>query len=183
MTESEAGPGSGRGGRGLRAACEQGLLALAAACLVGLLGMILVGIAGGMFGFFVRGLDAYAGYLMAASISLALAATLTAGEHIRVTLVLERLSGAPRRLLELSALAVGTAIACWLAYAALRMAWLSWDFHEVSAATDATPLWIPQAVFAFGFVALALSFVAALVESLAGRAQDASSAAEPLRVE
>ncbi|TAD88748.1 MAG: TRAP transporter small permease [Alphaproteobacteria bacterium] len=183
MSQSEAAPDGGRGGSALRITCERGLLALAAACLVGLLGMILVGIAGGVFGFFVRGLDAYAGYLMAASISLALAATLTAGEHIRVTLVLERLSGLPRRVLDVAALAVGTGIACWLAYAALRMAWLSWDFHEVSSATDATPLWIPQAVFALGFVALATSFLMALVESLAGRAQQPSAGAEPLRVE
>jgi hypothetical protein len=45
----------------------------------------------------VPGADSYAGYRMAASGFLALAHTFKGGEHIRVTLVLERGSGIFRK--------------------------------------------------------------------------------------
>ena len=63
---------------------------LAALFLVGTLAMVLLGIFGRLLSFQVRGTDAYAGYLMAGSGFLALAHTLMRGEHIRVTLILDR---------------------------------------------------------------------------------------------
>jgi len=62
---------------------------LAALLLVGTLAMVLLGVFGRLFGFQVRGTDAYAGYCMAGAGFLALAHTLTRGEHIRVSLILE----------------------------------------------------------------------------------------------
>src|SRR6266487_1919235 len=62
---------------------------LAALLLIGTLAMVLLGIFGRMFGFQVRGTDAYAGYCMAGAGFLALAHTLTRGDHIRVSLILE----------------------------------------------------------------------------------------------
>jgi len=79
---------------------------LAAAFLVGTLVMVLVAIAGRWLNFHVPGTDAYAGYCMAASGFLALAHTLRRNEHIRVTLVIERLSGGARCGRVLWALAV-----------------------------------------------------------------------------
>ena len=72
-----------------------GAAALAAAFLVGLLAMVLLSIFGRQLNFHVPGTDAYAGYMMAASGFLALAHTLKRGEHIRVTLLLGALKGAP----------------------------------------------------------------------------------------
>ena len=74
--------------------------ALAALCMVGLLVMVLLSIASRQLHFQVPGSDAYAGYLMAAAGFLALAHTLKRGEHIRVTLVINALSGASRKALE-----------------------------------------------------------------------------------
>ena len=59
--------------------------------------MVLLGIFGRLLGFQVRGTDAYAGYFMAGSGFLALAHTLTRGEHIRVTLVILEHAGADGR--------------------------------------------------------------------------------------
>ena len=73
---------------------------LAALFLIGTLAMVLVGIAGRMFNFHVPGTDSYAGYCMAASGFLALASTFRSGGHIRVTLIIERLSGGARHGLE-----------------------------------------------------------------------------------
>lgn len=50
--------------------------------------------------FEMHGADAYAGYCMAASAFLALATTLRRGEHIRVTLIINRLSPAAYRWLD-----------------------------------------------------------------------------------
>src|SRR5438552_17105346 len=70
---------------------------LAALLLIGTLAMVLIGIFGRMFGFQVRGTDAYAGYCMAGAGFLALAHTLTRGDHIRVSLILEHAGGRGRK--------------------------------------------------------------------------------------
>jgi hypothetical protein len=81
--------------RKLLDALYDGAAGLAALCMVGLLGMVLLSIVGRQLHFHLPGTDAYAGYLMAAAGFLALAHTLKKGEHIRVTLVLSALHGAP----------------------------------------------------------------------------------------
>ena len=134
---------------------------LAALFLVGTLAMVLVGIAGRIAGFHVPGTDAYAGYCMAAAGFLALAHTLKRGAHIRVTLILEHIGGKPHRLLELWSLAAGTVLAALFAYYSVRLAYQSFDFHDISTASDATPLWIPQLSMAVGTLIL---FVALLDE-------------------
>src|ERR1043165_10064798 len=71
---------------------------LAALLLVGTLIMVLLGIFGRILGFQVRWSDAYAGYCMAGAGFLALAHTLTRGEHIRVSLILEHAGVQGRRV-------------------------------------------------------------------------------------
>jgi TRAP-type C4-dicarboxylate transport system permease small subunit len=136
---------------------------LAAAMMVGTLLMVLLGIATRLFSWFVPGTDAYAGYCMAAAGFLALAHTLKRGEHIRVTLVLERLRDGARHRLELFALAVATLLAGVFAAYSVRLAFQSFDFNDISTGNDATPLWIPQIAMAVGAVVLAIAFVDELV--------------------
>jgi TRAP-type C4-dicarboxylate transport system permease small subunit len=136
---------------------------LAALCMIGTLAMVLLGIASRLFNWFVPGTDAYAGYFMAGAGFLALAHTLKRGEHIRVTLILERLRGRGRRALELFALAAATLLAIAFAWYSARLAWQSYDFNDISTANDATPLWLPQLTMAFGAIVLAIAFVDELV--------------------
>lgn len=157
--------------------------ALGGICLALMLAMITLNIAGGVFGFFVRGLDAYAGYLMAGAIFLALPYTFKAGEHIRVTLIIERLTGAAHRGLELFCLALGVAPSGLLAWACVKLAWLSWEFNDISQMTDRTPLWIPQIFFAFGAVVLFIAFVEDFVDEVLGRRVAAKPSDEPAHVE
>ncbi len=119
--------------------------------------------------FELHGADAYAGYCMAASAFLALATTLRRGEHIRVTLIINRL---PSRLYHwvdvfchVAALLVSTA----LAWYSVRLVQQSFTYNDISPGLDATPLWIPQIGMAIGSTALALAFVVDLVDLLAGR--------------
>ena len=156
---------------------------LAAAFLVGTLVMVLVAIAGRWLNFHVPGTDAYAGYCMAASGFLALAHTLRRNEHIRVTLVIERLSGGARRGLELWALAASTLLSALFAAYSIRLAYQSYDFHDISTANDATPLWIPQLSMAAGNVILAIAFVDLLLATILGGRTPAVRADEPAHVE
>lgn len=159
-----------------------GAAALAAVFLIGLLAMVLLSIFGRQLHFHVPGTDAYAGYLMAASGFLALAHTLKRGEHIRVTLLLGALGGGAKRALELWALGFASVLSCMFAFYSCRLAWQSRSFHDISTASDATPLWIPQLGMAFGTVILAIAFIDEFVLEVRGQRVVAASS-EALRNE
>ncbi|MBI3157442.1 MAG: TRAP transporter small permease subunit [Burkholderiales bacterium] len=142
---------------------------LAALAMVGLLAMVLLAIASRQLDFHVAGTDAYAGYLMAAAGFLALAHTFKRGEHIRVTLVLGHVGPRARRVLEVWSLVAGTLLAALAAWYAVRLAWQSHLFHDISTGNDATPLWIPQLAMAAGSIVLLVAFVDELVLELRGR--------------
>ena len=157
---------------------------LAALFLIGTLLMVLLGIAGRLLGFQVRGTDAYAGYLMAGAGFLALAHTLMRGEHIRVTLVLEHVGIAGKRRLERASLAIALLLSVAFAWYSVRLAWQSYAFHDISTGNDATPLWLPQLSMAAGNLFLAIAFVDLFVGELAGRRRAAAPPAdEPAHVE
>ena len=141
---------------------------LAALFMVGTLGMVLTGIAGRSFHFHVPGTDSYAGYCMAAAGFLALAHTLKRGEHIRVTLLIEHVNARMRRGLELWSLGVATLLAGLFAFYSVRLAYQSWDFHDISTGNDATPLWLPQLAMAFGTLVLFIAFVDELMLEFKG---------------
>ncbi|WP_096697403.1 TRAP transporter small permease [Polaromonas sp. AER18D-145] len=143
--------------------------ALAALFMVGLLVMVLLSIVSRQLHFHVPGTDAYAGYLMAASGFLALAHTLKRGEHIRVTLLVNALSGRWKKALELWALGLATLLALLFAAYSCKLAWQSRVFNDISTGSDATPLWIPQLAMAFGAVILVVAFMDELVLEIQGR--------------
>ncbi|HMM52566.1 MAG: TRAP transporter small permease subunit [Burkholderiales bacterium] len=155
---------------------------IAAASMVGLLAMVLLGIAGRQFGFYLPGTDAWAGYLMAGAGFLSLAHTLKRNEHIRVTLLLGLAGPRTRRALERWALGVALLLAGLLAFYSVRLAWQSYLFNDISTAADATPLWLPQLSMAAGSLILLVAFVDELVLELRGRRAGAP-AADMQRVE
>ena len=132
---------------------------LAAFFMVGILLMVLASVLGRLAGFNLRGSDAYAGYAMAAASFLALAHTLKRGEHIRVTLFLDRFGGRLRRPLDLWSHAAGTFFCGALAWFSVRLAWNSYAFNDISQGNDATPLWIPQIAMAAGSIVLLVAMV------------------------
>ena len=159
-----------------------GAAALAAVCMIGLLVMVLLSVLGRQLDFNLQGSDAYAGYLMAASGFLALAHTLKCGEHIRVTVLLGALKGAPRRALELWSLAAGSALALLFAGYSVRLSWQSYRLHDISTGNDATPLWLPQLAMAFGTSILAIALIDELVLELRRRRR-VTATDEPAHVE
>jgi len=143
--------------------------ALGALAMVLLLAMVMLSIVSRQVGFNVPGVDAYAGYMMAAAGFLAMAHTLKKGEHIRVTLLVSSLQGAARRGIEVWALFAASLLALLSAFYSCKLAWQSHAFHDISTSNDATPLWLPQLSMAIGAVVLAIAFVDELVLELRGR--------------
>jgi TRAP-type C4-dicarboxylate transport system permease small subunit len=156
---------------------------LAALMLIGVLVMVLLSILGRLLHFHVPGTDAYAGYLMAGAGFLALAHTLRRGEHIRVTLLIQWLRGPARRAVEIWSLAVGSALGVLFAFYSVRLAWQSHLFHDISTASDATPLWIPQLGMAIGAVLFAIAILDTFVAVLRNDEQARPDSGEALRNE
>lgn len=136
---------------------------LAAVFMVVTLAMVLASVLGRMFGFHLRGADSYAGYAMAAAGFLALATTFTRGEHIRVTLFVDRLAGTPRQGLEITAIVIALFFASIFAWFSATLAWQSYSINDVSQGNDATPLWIPQISMALGSAVFAIALLDCLV--------------------
>ena len=149
---------------------------LAALFMIGVLVMVLMSMLGRMFQFYIPGTDAYAGYAMAAAGFLALAHTLKRNEHIRVTLVLGKLTGRTRQGLELWSLSVAVLLSGLFAWFAARLVWQSIEFHDISTGNDATPLWIPQLGMAVGTVVFAIAAIDELVIEWKGRPVRAADA-------
>lgn len=137
--------------------------------MVGTLVAVLAGILDRYLTLNIRGTDMYAGYCMAAAGFLALAHTLKRGEHIRVTLILQQLTGKARHRLEVWALFAGTLLAALFAAYSIRLSYQSWTFHDISTGNDATPLWIPQIAMAVGTLVLLIAFIDELVLEIKGR--------------
>jgi len=130
---------------------------LGAVCFVGVEVMILYQLGGQFLPYIPRSADEFAGYFMGTSAFLALAYTFVAGEHIRVTVLIERVKPASRRVLERVAVTLATAMAAYLAYYIVKLAWQSWQFDERSSGLIALPMWIPQAAMAYGAVTFLLA--------------------------
>ncbi len=129
---------------------------LAAISLVGILVVIVLQMAARWSGVIFPGSAAYAGYCMAASSFLALAYALNNGAHIRVTLILGTL-GSARRWGETWCFGIGTLIATYFAWYAVKAVYWSHKLKDVSQDQDATPLWIPQAWMAAGAILFAIA--------------------------
>ena len=121
-----------------------------------------------LFNYVARSADEFAGYAMLASAFLAMASTFGRGEHIRVTLLLQRLKGRARRVAELWCLALGSLLSGYLAWFSVRLCYLSWELNDLSTGLIAIPLWIPQLGMAIGAVVLMIAVVEQLVVVAAG---------------
>lgn len=141
----------------------KGLGALGAFFIFATLAIEVVGIVLRQLGYSMAGSDAYAGYFLAAGSFLALGHALREGDHIRVTLILQRLRGRARWWMEILCLAIASALSVYFAWFAARLVWGSYSFNDVSQNVDATPLWIPQLTMAVGLAGLALAFIEQLV--------------------
>jgi TRAP-type C4-dicarboxylate transport system permease small subunit len=140
-----------------------GALALAA---IG--GIIAVQVGLRMLGEVLLGADDLTAFVVAASGTLPLAYTFRHGAHIRVDLVLGRLRGRARFVMEALALLIASGVAAAFAYAMGDLATDSFAFGDVAQGSVAWKLWAPQSLAAIGTALLALALVDDLVVHLSG---------------
>jgi TRAP-type C4-dicarboxylate transport system permease small subunit len=113
--------------------------------------------------FVILSLNEICGYLLAAASFLALAGTLKAGAHIRVTLVLSAFSEKVRRYIEIWAFGFAAAACAYGTGQLAHFAWVSLRFHEVSPGVIRVPLAIPQAAMAIGALVLTVALIDELI--------------------
>jgi TRAP-type C4-dicarboxylate transport system permease small subunit len=132
---------------------------VAVVLLVALVLVVLAQICGRLIGVVVPGAIQAAGYLMAATIFLALAYTQAAAEHIRVSLVIEHVGPRLHWCLEIWCLACGACLAGYYGFYSAQLAWESWLFDDRSDGLLAIPTCIPQAAMALGIVLFCVRLV------------------------
>jgi len=141
---------------------------LAAAFVLAIFVVMVGGSAMRIAGLKTGGSDDIVAWCCAAAGFLAMAHTFRRGDFVRVTLLLERLTGTTRRVVEIVCLAIATAFVAFLAWAACSFVYESWDFHDMANGMIAIPLWIPQASFALGAILLFVAVLDELVTVLRG---------------
>lgn len=146
-----------------------GMLLMACVSMLAAFAAIMLGVAAREMSWDIQGLDAYAGYSIAAALFLALPGTLQHGDHIRVSLLMQRSPAWLQNILEYWALLAGLMLALFMTWYAGRLAWVSCSTHDVSPAADATPLWIPQLTMVIGCAGFALAMLHALISRIRGR--------------
>lgn len=139
---------------------------LAAGAMVAIAVLVLTSIVSRMLSIYIPGLTEYSGYAMAASSFLALAYTFEEGGHIRVELVLSRLSERKRMLAEIWCLSIASITTIFLAGYLSRLVYFSWKFEEHSEGSDAILLWKPQLLVMIGSIILAICVLHHLIKCL-----------------
>jgi TRAP-type C4-dicarboxylate transport system permease small subunit len=113
--------------------------------------------------FVILSLDEICGYLLAAASFMALAGTLKAGVHIRVTMLLGAVKESARRIIEIWAFAFAAFAAAYMTWHLGNFAWVSFRFNEISTGVIKVPLGFPQAFMALGTLILSVALLDELV--------------------
>jgi C4-dicarboxylate transporter, DctQ subunit len=155
-------------------------VALAAASLLG--SMLLIGYSVVMRYFAnhpIPWVDELAGYLLVASVMLAAADALFHGEHIRVDILVDRLSARGRHVAATIGLLAVLAAAALLAVEGADMVAFSRMVGLKSNGYLAVPMWIPQTLVPVGAVLMGMTAIACLVAAWRAGPPEAPGGSEP----
>ena len=141
---------------------------LAGFFLVVIFALMVIMSAGREFGLNVPAGDDFAAWAMAALSFLGLAHTFKRGEMIRVGLLLERLSGRPKQIVEIITLVIGLAFIGYFTWHAGHLSYDSWRFNDMAQGVVAVPLWIPQLAVVGGLAVFAIALADELVRVIQG---------------
>ena len=142
---------------------------LAVLALMSIAGIILADVTLRQFGGQIRSSDDFAGFALAATGFLGLAATYRRGEHIRVGLIVDRLTGKRRKAAEFFALGCGIVATAWATWWIGRLVYDSWRFNELTMGLVPIQLWVPQFGLFFGLAVLLLAMVEDFVRLAMGK--------------
>lgn len=141
---------------------------LAGAFIFAIFVLMIVASIGRMVGWHVSSINDIVAWFCAASAFLAMAHAFKNGDFVRVTLLLEKVSPATRRVLEITSLSFAAVSMCYLACWAIVFTWESYEFQDMATGMVALPMWIPQMSFVIGAVLFALAVVDELILVLRG---------------
>ena len=139
-----------------------GAALLGAAFTVGIGVLITLQIVGRQWGVQVKGADDLTAWSVVATGFLPLAYTFRNAGHIRVTLLVESLSGMARSVLEFLVLALAAFFVGYLCYSSFDMVWDSIRFGDLSQGLIVIPIWIPQLSMPLG----TLVFLMAIIDDI-----------------
>ena len=137
----------------------QSSLALSGACLVIMAGLILAQIAARYMGVVIPSSEDFAGWLLSATVFFGLAYTFNSGGHIRVTILLTRLGGKKRQLIEKFNLLAAIFISGYLAFYTLYTLYDSYSYDEVTDTYLVMPLYLVQSPMALGSLFLFIAIL------------------------
>jgi TRAP-type C4-dicarboxylate transport system permease small subunit len=137
-----------------------GALALAGWCYLAMTALICFDIvARRMLGFSSGATSELSGYLLAVGMTWGLAAALFERTHVRIDMLVQKLPLVLRSVLHAAALLALLVVSGFFAWGAVALTIDSWQLNATDVSQLRTPLAVPQAVWAAGFVFL---FVATL---------------------
>ena len=143
--------------------------AILAGVLLVLVGALtLVPIAARLLGRPAHSWDEVATFCMAASAFMGLACTWRAGAHIRMELLVARLTGRAARAMQVGALGTMLLACAYFAWYAAKFAWLSYTMNDLSQGLLPIPLWMPQSGMVVGLALLCLAVAESLLDALRG---------------
>lgn len=111
----------------------------------------------------------FTGFFLAAASFLALAYTMRAGGHIRVTLFYSNFSNGAQQVLEGLCLLLATATTLYFTYYTGSLVLESLEYNDLSSGMIAVPIWIPQSSMFLGLVILSISLLDDTVCHLLGK--------------
>lgn len=173
-----------QGGPPLRILLEKFYLlcgVLAGVFIVGITALVMVQVAanaidrvaqmitGTAIGLMVPSYAEFTGFFLVGASFLALPYAFHHGAHIRVGLVLGRLSAGPTRVMNLVCLLVALGLTSFAAWYAVQLMLESLEFGDMSSGLVPVPLWVPQAGMALGLIGLAIAVLDDLIVVLAGK--------------
>ncbi|MFY0662889.1 MAG: TRAP transporter small permease [Shimia sp.] len=106
----------------------------------------------------------FAGFMLAGATFLAMAYTLRSGGHIRVNLVVQRLSPRVVLIAEFLALTVASVFVSYALYFSGALVLESLHYGDVSNGIIPVPLWLPQSAMTFGIGLLLVALLHTLGE-------------------
>ncbi len=106
----------------------------------------------------------FAGFMLAGATFLAMAYTLRSGGHIRVNLVVQRLSPRVVLIAEFLALTVASVFVGYALYFSGALVLESLHYGDVSNGIIPVPLWLPQSAMTFGMGLLLVALLHTLVD-------------------
>ena len=136
--------------------------------LLAIFAIMMIMSVGREFGLNIPAGDDFASWCMAAMAFLGLAHTFKRGEMIRVGLIIEKVTGRKRWLLEMVSLGTATIFTGYFAWYASQMAYDSFRFHDMSTGVISVPLWIPQLGYAGGLIILSIALLDEMIHVLRG---------------